>query len=238
MNHPKPLLRDAALGDELRAILEAGSAHEPTPADLAALGKRLAAALPPGTLPPPSGTGGPPLATQSTTALASSATGKIALGVIAAGVIAGGAWFARSDRAVVPNPPAASVRAAPTPPPVTAPTISPSAEAPVLSPADLPSAPPPSPSARVAPNAPPEATLLARAHEQLLHGDGEAALVTTSEHARAYPRGSLSQEREVIAIEALVALGRNDDAKERAAAFHRAYPGSSHAGRVDRLVGP
>jgi hypothetical protein len=58
----------------------------------------------------------------------------------------------------------------------------------------------------------------------------------TNEHAKAYPNGALAQEREVIAIEALVKLGRRDEAAKRATGFHKSFPQSSHGERVDRLI--
>ena len=42
---------------------------------------------------------------------------------------------------------------------------------------------------------------------------------------------------EVIAIDALVRLGRRPEAETRAARFAKAYPGSSHKTRIDALLG-
>lgn len=67
--------------------------------------------------------------------------------------------------------------------------------------------------------------------------DPARALTLTEEHARRYPHGMLSQEREVIAIEALAKQGRTVDAKTRASAFERAYPNSAYRARVAQLVG-
>jgi hypothetical protein len=58
-----------------------------------------------------------------------------------------------------------------------------------------------------------------------------------SEHAKHHPRGALSQERDVLIIEALVGLGRTVEASARAEQFRRAYPGSSHLRRIELLVG-
>jgi hypothetical protein len=46
------------------------------------------------------------------------------------------------------------------------------------------------------------------------------------EHARRFPAGSLVQEREVLAVELLRALGRAAEARARAAAFARTFPRS------------
>jgi hypothetical protein len=55
-------------------------------------------------------------------------------------------------------------------------------------------------------------------------------------HRQLYPRGTLAQEREVLAIEALSALGRGDAASARAAAFESANPASPYAVRVARAI--
>lgn len=86
-------------------------------------------------------------------------------------------------------------------------------------------------------DAPSEGTLLTQAHEALLRGDPAKALATTAEHARIHPRGQLVQEREAIAIEALIRAGRSDEARRRASAFHQRWPTSSHRDRIDRLLG-
>ena len=230
---------------ELRSLLEASDAHEPTPADLASLGKRLAAALPPGTLP---GAGGAPPPAAPPTApvpggLLASAGSKLLVAVAITGAIAGGVWVGRSDPSQITRPSSTDL----------APSVTVSSPASVVPPsssasATLTSEPsasattavvrPSTASARPEPVAPsePEATILARAHDELLRGAPEKALATTNEHARGYPKGMLAQEREVIAIEALVRLGRRDEARRRADSFHRAYPGSSHVDRVERLV--
>ena len=81
-----------------------------------------------------------------------------------------------------------------------------------------------------------EMALLRRAHDALRAGAAAQAWSLTEEHRRQFPRGSLDQEREVIAIEALVALGRRSSAEERAARFRARYPGSSHQQRIDELL--
>jgi hypothetical protein len=56
--------------------------------------------------------------------------------------------------------------------------------------------------------------------------DGAAALATTEEHARRYPRGVLVQEREAIAVRALVLLRRTDEARARVDRFRQRFPDS------------
>ncbi len=81
-----------------------------------------------------------------------------------------------------------------------------------------------------------EVRLLERAQDALRSRPAEA-LALADDHARRFPRGMLVQEREVIAIEALVKAGRVGEAKARAARFKERFPGSSHTRRVDALVG-
>jgi outer membrane protein assembly factor BamD (BamD/ComL family) len=59
----------------------------------------------------------------------------------------------------------------------------------------------------------------------------------TEAHAAQFPDGSLSQEREVVAIQALLALGRPEDARARAARFAQRWPGSAHLRRIEVLLG-
>ena len=47
----------------------------------------------------------------------------------------------------------------------------------------------------------------------------------------------LDEQRDVAIIEALVRLGRTDEARERAARFLRIFPGSSRRREVAELVG-
>lgn len=81
-----------------------------------------------------------------------------------------------------------------------------------------------------------EVKLLERAQDAL-RGRPAEALALSQEHARRFPRGMLGQEREVIAIEALAKLGRTDEARARADRFRARFPGSSHARRIDAILG-
>lgn len=77
---------------------------------------------------------------------------------------------------------------------------------------------------------------LVRQAREALGGDPGASLRLTAEHARLYPHGALAQEREVIAIDALVRLGRRDDAKARAEALLRRFPGTAHRAHIEALL--
>jgi hypothetical protein len=84
--------------------------------------------------------------------------------------------------------------------------------------------------------APSEGALLLRARQQL-GSDPASTLALTDEHARRFPNGTLAPEREVLAIEALAALGRTSDARTRLSAFADRYPQSRHLARLETLVG-
>jgi hypothetical protein len=81
-----------------------------------------------------------------------------------------------------------------------------------------------------------EDDLLARA-KQALSSSPATTLALAEEHARRFPRGALIQEREVIAIQALLALGRRSEAQARGNAFLRAYPTSIYRTKIDQLLG-
>jgi outer membrane protein assembly factor BamD (BamD/ComL family) len=78
---------------------------------------------------------------------------------------------------------------------------------------------------------------LLRARQEL-SSDPSGALALTQEHARRFPSGTLSQEREVLAIEALARLGRTSEARRRLDAFRSRFPQSPHVARLATLVGP
>jgi outer membrane protein assembly factor BamD (BamD/ComL family) len=78
--------------------------------------------------------------------------------------------------------------------------------------------------------------LLDRARSHLLHGHSAAALASIGEHARRFPRGALSEERDALRVEALVAAARYGEARASAARFHAAYPGSLLTPAVDSAL--
>lgn len=82
-----------------------------------------------------------------------------------------------------------------------------------------------------------ESLLLQRARDALAK-DPARALAIVERHRAVYPRGMLSQERELLALKALTALGRPADARTRAAAFVTAYPSSAYRDRVESLARP
>jgi hypothetical protein len=81
-----------------------------------------------------------------------------------------------------------------------------------------------------------ESELLGRAHREL-SSDPAQAFALTERHRVEYPSGALGQESDLIAIEALVALGRGPEAQALARRFRAHYPNSAHLRRLDRLFG-
>ncbi len=80
-----------------------------------------------------------------------------------------------------------------------------------------------------------EVALLDRAQSALSTRPADT-LASCDEHARRFAAGTLVQEREVLAIDALVRLGRLADAESRAARFRETFPRSGHLRRVDALL--
>ncbi|MBN1609443.1 MAG: hypothetical protein JW940_22625 [Polyangiaceae bacterium] len=81
-----------------------------------------------------------------------------------------------------------------------------------------------------------EARLLESARAAL-GTDPARALRITEEHARKHPMAQLSAERELIVIDALVRLGRRDEALRRAAPGLARAPNSLYAKRLRQLLG-
>jgi outer membrane protein assembly factor BamD (BamD/ComL family) len=81
-----------------------------------------------------------------------------------------------------------------------------------------------------------ERALLERARVAIGRGDATGALEALDRHSARHPAGRLAEEREVLAIQALVSAGRKDEAQARAARFHREHPSSAFGSAVDALV--
>jgi hypothetical protein len=80
-----------------------------------------------------------------------------------------------------------------------------------------------------------EARLLRQARAVLAENPA-AALEITRRHAERFRQGSLAHEREVLAIQALIGLGRRDDARRRLDAFRRAFPKSPQGDRFEKML--
>jgi hypothetical protein len=64
------------------------------------------------------------------------------------------------------------------------------------------------------------------ARTSVASGDPTHALAAIERHVREFPNGELSEEREALAVKALVMAGRYDAARARGAAFHTRWPRS------------
>jgi len=88
-----------------------------------------------------------------------------------------------------------------------------------------------------APEVSSEVRLLNEAERSLRQGDASGALRRVQEHRAAFPRSTLDQEREAIAIEALVRLGHPERARRRFDRWARRYPESSYRWRLEAMLG-
>ncbi|MET0790444.1 MAG: hypothetical protein ABW061_02895 [Polyangiaceae bacterium] len=71
-----------------------------------------------------------------------------------------------------------------------------------------------------------ERALLDRARADAAHGEPGHAFDVTEQHRQRFPQGRLTEEREALAIRALLSLGRTADARARAQTFRSTYPNS------------
>jgi hypothetical protein len=169
------------------------------------------AAVVPGMNPGRGGTGGG--AGPSTPAAAGSvASGalRIPAAIVAAFVVGGASGFALHAALNTPAPPRVVFLDRVVPGPSAAPTTDPA----------------PGPSA-----------LLDEARAGLVAGDPASALKRLEEHQHRFLNPLLAEERDAMWIEALVRAGRTDEARRRADAFRRKYPGSLFLPTVDSAVG-
>jgi hypothetical protein len=81
-----------------------------------------------------------------------------------------------------------------------------------------------------------EIELLHRA-QVALQGRPREAYQLTQEHRRLYPNGEFTQERDALAIQALMRAGDSDKARDLAQSFIRTYPSSPHAHRFREAMG-
>lgn len=81
-----------------------------------------------------------------------------------------------------------------------------------------------------------ERALVEAARVALTRGQTAEAVTLLERHVREFKSGRLAEERESLFIQALLALGRTDDARVRAAQFRKAYPESLLRPLIDSLV--
>jgi hypothetical protein len=196
----------------------------------------------------PRGVVSAPPAPAAAGALARGVSAKVAALMVAAGVAAGAAGFAAvgplvSGRAISA---ALSTIAGPAPSMQTTPTSPAAPELPIAASVRASSpeivASSVTPPATHAPAATANASATASVHATdtltrerelidtmrsgITNGRPADALAIGQEHARTFPYGALVEEREVLAITALVRLGRFPEARIRAARFKREHPQS------------
>jgi len=81
-----------------------------------------------------------------------------------------------------------------------------------------------------------ELSLLRPARDALSRGEFTGALSLTAEHARRFPNGSMVEEREALRVMGLAGLGRGQEAKRAANAFHARFPRSVLLSTFDRMT--
>lgn len=265
-DEPVLLVRDPETPSELRDLLEAGRTELPDEARLGALAAKLGlvgAGVGAGAGAASSGSAGTSASAMgSATAVASTKVAATSLAVkalvalaVATGVVAGGYALSRgSAEHTAPSPPSESPALGASTPSVAgdaagvlAPDDAPREQDAALDPLPGPPTPserssgragkaPANPSAPLV-EAPPEVPLVRAAQDALVQRRYGDALRDAERHRVAHPRGALAQEREVIAIEALVGLGRRDEAQRRADRFRSEHPTSPHVRRIETVLG-
>jgi len=81
-----------------------------------------------------------------------------------------------------------------------------------------------------------ERALLDVAHTALGRHEGQRALDAASQHLREFRHGQMTEEREAIAVQALVLLDRRDEALDRGARFKKRWPGSVFVPVIDAAL--
>jgi len=81
-----------------------------------------------------------------------------------------------------------------------------------------------------------ESALLTEARVELRSGNPAAAQASLDRLQAQFPKGVLTQEREVLGIEVSYARGNVEGAKRRAKAFIKAYPNSPHSAKLSRFL--
>ncbi len=254
-NDPVRLRALARRGSVLERGLEAARASGPSGEQLEALEHSLLTGVGIAAAAGAAAAVGKPQAAASAASWLTAGTAKLVVAVAtvaAVGAGAGVAHYARSQRQQRPPSAVAPARAAAAAQP--APSLAPQAPAPEAArpvpmaetvgplPLDSPAAkrrasksgprPPAQPAAAAADE---EMVLLRRANEALA-GAPAQALALTDEHLRRFPAGVLDEERELIAIQALSALGRGLEARQRGERFARIHAGSVYQKQIEAAL--
>jgi hypothetical protein len=156
-------------------------------------------------------------------------------GTASAGVAAGAG---PSASAALASPSASAAASASTAASAGGATSAKASEVPTLDVRALPVVPGATGSAAARPAGSPEAEMaLLRSAQDALGSAPADALARSEEHAKTYPGGALAEEREVLAVDALLRLGRRREAEARAARFRAAHPASAYLRRLETLLG-
>jgi hypothetical protein len=81
-----------------------------------------------------------------------------------------------------------------------------------------------------------ELALVQMARSAVARRDFAGAVDATNEHLRQFPRGQLAEERESVAIHALIGAGRDSEVRARVARFRANYPRSSFLPGIEESV--
>lgn len=232
-----PWLSDASdASPELRSFLRQATVSPHDSVRIERLRDRLGPWLtPPAPTPPPA-------ADASGAAFKLAAAGKACVVAVGLSGIAVGVWASSRGPEPAPKPPNAtavvvSVPRQSSPPSTVAnpvPTVSPSAARPLAAP--LARRVNPAPLEVRRPSLAEEAAALAAA-QRIATSSPQLGLLQLREHERKFPRGALTEERRLFTIQALVALGRREEARRELESFRRAAPRSPHLTRAQKLVG-
>jgi hypothetical protein len=241
---PERLLSSSSSEDAaLRALLAAGRDELPREAQLAALATKLGPILGPGGGGGGGGGGaGPGHAGAAIKAAGGATLAKAIAAVVAGAVVSVAVWRLGRSAPVDTSPIAAapSIQASTPPMAMSAETAAPAAIAPsatMAATAPRASVAPRPTSSSPSPDDPDREVKLLQRAQDALAVDQTEALAICAEHARTFPHGLLAQEREVIAVDALVRLGRMDEARERGERFAATFPSSTHRQRIETLLG-
>jgi hypothetical protein len=219
----EPRLREGDGDPELRALLRARPALVELPAEVRARSRERVRAL-----------SALPVAAGLLTWVQHAALGA-ALGVVVVAAAQAPRLLSRTKPELSQQAPAAPVEVAKTKAAsvaAAAPTAAPVAETPEATPAQVPVA---AFSAPEKSSLDAELALLHRAKHALAR-DPAAALGTLERHRTEFVGSSLWAEREILAITALVRLGRRGEAEGRAESLRRRIPGSLYATRLDGIL--
>lgn len=231
------------LNDVLRSALDAEKSAPGTDPDAARLAKigagiaaRIGAPPPPPQPTPPSSPPPGHAAPVATGGIAAKGPFVLLAAAVLAGLVAIGSMSHDQPAPSAPTAPMAkTVETAPLP------LAEPAPSEPGISLNDLPSvAPTAKPVARptTTTNEAPtqeEIALIGHAHDAL-RSDPASALALCKQHETKFAGGHFAQEREAVAIEALVYLNRKDEAKKRFAEFDQKFPSSSHRVHLETLL--